>query len=203
MKRKFNEWIATFRESIAGYDYYTDFQKVYANVDAIKIPLNILNSLVGSKNIKDDFIRLIKNYPETVPCIPILLAVRASQIYAIDDSGEMTYIFSEKKHTPEEYAVFMEKTGLFTLLSEHIIRDLIDYVTGVEVGLDSNGRKNRGGHVMENLVEKYIQKAGFIKGQDYFKEMYISEIQGNLALICQWYLMMEKPRNALILWSRR
>ncbi|MGI6354176.1 MAG: restriction endonuclease [Lentisphaerae bacterium] len=182
MKRKFNEWIATFRESIAGYDYYTDFQKVYANVDAIKIPLNILNSLVGSKNIKDDFIRLIKNYPETVPCIPILLAVRASQIYAIDDSGEMTYIFSEKKHTPEEYAVFMEKTGLFTLLSEHIIRDLIDYVTGVEVGLDSNGRKNRGGHVMENLVEKYIQKAGFIKGQDYFKEMYISEIQGKFGI---------------------
>jgi type II restriction enzyme len=182
MKRIFNEWIATFRESIAGYDYYTDFQKVYANVDAIKIPLNILNSLVGSKNIKDDFIRLIKNYPETVPCIPILLAVRASQIYAIDDSGEMTYIFSEKKHTPEEYAVFMEKTGLFTLLSEHIIRDLIDYVTGVEVGLDSNGRKNRGGHVMENLVEKYIQKAGFIKGQDYFKEMYISEIQGKFGI---------------------
>jgi len=182
MKRKFNEWIATFRESIAGYDYYTDFQKVYANVDAMKIPLNIMNSLIGSKNIKDDFIRLIKKYPETVPCIPILLAVRASQIYAIDDSGEMTYIFSEKKHTPEEYAVFMEKTGLFTLLSEHIIRDLIDYVTGVEVGLDSNGRKNRGGHVMENLVEKYIQKAGFIKGQDYFKEMYISEIQGKFGI---------------------
>ena len=131
MKRKFNEWIATFRESIAGYDYYTDFQKVYANVDAMKIPLNIMNSLIGSKNIKDDFIRLIKKYPETVPCIPILLAVRASQIYAIDDSGEMTYIFSEKKHTPEEYAVFMEKTGLFTLLSEHIICDLIDYVTCV------------------------------------------------------------------------
>ncbi|WP_231723216.1 type II restriction endonuclease, partial [Caviibacter abscessus] len=52
-----------------------------------------------------------------------------------------------------------------------------DYVTGIETGLDSNGRKNRGGHLMENLVEKFIQNAGLVKEKDYFKEMYISQIQ--------------------------
>ena len=70
----------------------------------------------------------------------------------------------------------MEKTGLFELLEKHLINNLVDYVTGVETGLDSNGRKNRGGHLMEDLVESYIQKAGFTKNETYFKEMYIHEI---------------------------
>jgi type II restriction enzyme len=71
----------------------------------------------------------------------------------------------------------MKKTGLFELIQNHIISNLVDYATGVETGLDSNGRKNRGGHLMENLVERYIQKAGFRKGENYFKEMYLSDIQ--------------------------
>ena len=70
----------------------------------------------------------------------------------------------------------MRKTGLFELLEKHIIHTLVDYVTGVETGLDSNGRKNRGGHLMEDLVESYIVKAGFEKNKTYFKEMYIHEI---------------------------
>lgn len=182
MKRIFNNWLSTFRKSIAGYDYYVDFPKVFANVDAIRVPLNILNSLVGSKNIREDFMKLVTRYPETIPCIPILLAVRSSHIHAIDDKGAMTYLFSSVKHTPEEYAYFMEKTGLFSLIAEHIIRDLTDYVTGVETGLDSNGRKNRGGHAMEDLTERFIQKAGFVKDQTYFKEMYISELQSKFRI---------------------
>lgn len=71
----------------------------------------------------------------------------------------------------------MRKTKLFDLLENHIVSNLVDYATGVETGLDSNGRKNRGGHLMENLVESFIQKAGFKKGQNYFKEMYIHEIE--------------------------
>lgn len=70
----------------------------------------------------------------------------------------------------------MRKIGLFELLENHLINNLVDYVTGVEVGLDSNGRKNRGGHLMEDLVESYITKAGFQKDINYFKEMYIHEI---------------------------
>lgn len=182
MKRNFSKWLETFRKSIAGYDYYVDFPKVFANVDAIRIPLNILNSLVGSQNIREDFIRLVEKYPEVLRCIPILLAVRNLHIHAIDDRGTLTYCFSSPSHSPEDYAYFMEKTGLFSLLSSHIIRDLTDYVTGVEAGLDSNGRKNRGGHVMENLVEEYIQGCGFSRDVSYFKEMCISEIQSKFGI---------------------
>ncbi len=174
--RDFNSWLSKFRNSIANYGYYIDFDKVYRNVNDIKLELNILNSLIGSTDIENDFKNIIANYPETLKCIPILLAVRANEIYAIDGDGEFLYDFKKVNYSPEQYAVFMRKTGLFELLENHIIHTLVDYVTGVETGLDSNGRKNRGGHLMEDLVESFINKAGFVRGKTYFKEMYIHEI---------------------------
>lgn len=174
--RDFNKWLENFRNSIASYDYYIDFEKVHRNVDSIKIELNILNSLVGSKNIEEDFEKIIKEYPQTLKCVPILLAVRSNEIYAMDCNGEYTYDFKKMTLSVDDYKKFMKKTGLFDLISNRIVSNLVDYVTGVETGLDSNGRKNRGGHLMENLVESYIQKAGFIKNENYFKEMYIHEI---------------------------
>lgn len=175
--RNFYDWLDNFRESISGYDYYIDFKKVYENVEEIKIELNILNSLVGSKDIENDFERIILRYPETLKCMPILLAVRNTEIYAQDDLGAYTYNFNKKNQTLEQYKVFMKKTGLFDLISRKIVNNLVDYVLGVETGLNSNGRKNRGGHQMENLVERYIEKAGFIKNKTYFKEMSIKEIE--------------------------
>lgn len=177
MKRDFNEWIKNFRSSIATYSYYIDFDKVYGNIESVKVELNILNSLIGSKNIEADFEKLLNDYPQVLKCIPILLAVRGLEIYAIDDDGEYIFDFKKANYTAEEYKMFMRKTGLFTLISEHIINNLVDYVTGVEVGLDSNGRKNRGGHLMEDLVESYLQKSGLVKDIDYFKEMCISNIE--------------------------
>ena len=176
MSRNFSEWLSKFRSSIANYGYYVDFEKVHRNVDGIKIELNILNSLIGSKDIENDFENLVARYPETLKCIPLLLAVREKEIYAIDGDGEFTYNFKKANYSVEQYKIFMRKTGLFDLLEKHIISNLIDYATGVETGLDANGRKNRGGHLMEDLVESFIVKAGFKKGEGYFKEMYIHEI---------------------------
>lgn len=176
MKRDFLKWLSTFRDSIATYSYYVDFEKVFGNVDSIKVELNILNSLIGSKNIKEEFELIVYKYPETLKCIPILLAVRQSEISITDESGSFNFDFSTQTRSISEYSNFMEKSGLFDLLSNHLVNNLIDYVTGIETGLDSNGRKNRGGHLMEDLVESYIQKAGFVKDKNYFKEMYIHEI---------------------------
>ena len=173
MKRNFNEWLAQFRDSISDYKYYVDFDKIYRNVDKLKIELNILNSLIGSNDIENDFEEILKKYPETLKCIPLLLAVRGREIYAIDSDGEYTFSFKKMNYSIEEYKMFMRKTGLFDLIQNHIISNLVDYATGVETGLDSNGRKNRGGHLMENLVESYIVKAGFKKDINYFKEDYM------------------------------
>lgn len=180
--RNFSEWLSGFRDSIADYGYYIDFEKVHRNVDNIKVELNILNSLIGSKNIETDFENLMRKYPEVLKCIPLLLAVRASEIYCQDENGGHLFQFDFGKYPPnshahyERYKYFMRETGLFDLLENHIVNNLVDYATGVETGLDSNGRKNRGGHLMEDLVESFIRKAGFVKDKTYFKEMYIHQI---------------------------
>ncbi len=177
MKRDFNAWFKQFRKSISDYKYYIDFQKVYGNIESIKVELNILNSLIGSKSIESDFEKLIAEYPQVLKCIPLLIAVRNKEIYATDGGGEFIFNFNKMNYSIEEYKTFMRKTGLFSLISEHVINNLVDYAMGVEVGLDSNGRKSRGGKLMEGLVESYLQKAGLIKGENYFKEMKLSTIE--------------------------
>ena len=174
MSRNFEEWLGKFKFSISGYKYYIDFEKVYRNVDNIKIELNILNSLIGSKNIEKDFENILNKYPETLKCIPILLAVRQMEIYAQDEDGAFTYNFKKQNYSIAQYKAFMRKTGLFDLLENHIVNNLVDYCLGVETGLDSNGRKNRGGHQMEDLVEFYIKKSNV---KEYYKEMYLTDIE--------------------------
>ena len=171
--RSFAQWLSTFRQSINGYGYYTDFEKVYENAERLKIEISILNSLVGSKNVEADFEAVIARYPECIKAIPILLAVRENEIYCQDENGAVNFRFDRKAQTVEQYKYFMQHTGLFDMLQNHIISNLYDYVTGVEVGLGSNGRKNRGGHQMEDLVESYLKKARV----EYYKEMYLTEIE--------------------------
>ena len=163
--RNFDEWLSKFRPSISSYDYYIDFEKVIRNVDEIKVELNILNSLIASKNIEDEFEKIVTKYPETLKCIPLLLAVRGKEIYAQDEDGAFLYDFKTMNYGVEQYKVFMRKTGLFDMIANHLVNNLVDYALGIETGLDSNGRKNRGGHQMENLVENY------------FKEMYLRDVE--------------------------
>ena len=174
IKRDFNEWLSKFKSSISDYTYYVDFKKIYRNVDKIKVELNILNSLIGSNDIENEFKNIIVKYPETLECIPVLLAVRSNEIFIKDELKEYLFKFNKMIYSIDDYVRFMRESGLFDLLQNHIINNLYDYVLGIEVGLDSNGRKNRGGHLMENLVESYIRKAGI---KDYYKEMYLSEIE--------------------------
>lgn len=177
MKRDFNEWLSKFKASISDYTYYVDFKKIYKNVDKVKVELNILNSLIGSKNIEEEFQNILIKYPETLKCIPLLLAVRSREIFVKDEINEYLFKFDKMVYSIKDYIKFMRESGLFDLLQNHIINNLYDYVLGIEVGLDSNGRKNRGGHLMENLVESYIIKAGYKKDINYFKEMYLKDIE--------------------------
>lgn len=177
--RDFNEWLNTFTDSVATWGYYTDFEKVYKKAGSIKRELNLLNSLIGvdGDKIKDEFLDLVAEYPKVLKCIPILLAKRESEIIIKSTEKDYYFNFNNMNYEPEEYALFMEKNGLFELISKHLVNNLYDYVTGVEVGLDTNARKNRTGHAMEDLVESYIKEAGFKKDITYFKEMYKSEVE--------------------------
>lgn len=177
LNRNFNEWLSKFKTSISDYTYYVDFEKIYKNVDKVKVELNILSSLIGSKNIEEEFQNILIRYPETLECIPLLLAVRSQEIFIKDEINEYLFKFDKMVYSINDYIKFMRESGLFDLLQNHIINNLYDYVLGIEVGLDSNGRKNRGGHLMEDLVESYIVKAGYQKNVNYFKEMYLKDIE--------------------------
>lgn len=175
--RNFNEWFSTFTDTVATWRYYTDFDKVYINVEKIKDELNILNGLIGQENIEDEFRRIVGKYPEVLNAIPILIAKREKEI--IINAADRQYVFNFKKpnYSVDEYIMFMNNTGLFELMKTHIIHSLTDYVMGVEVGMDTNGRKARTGDAMEDLVEAYIVKAGFVKDKSYFKELTLSAIE--------------------------
>lgn len=177
--RNFEQWFSGFRSSISTYDYYVDFNKVINNVEDVRIELNILNTLIGSKNIEGEFKKIIEKYPDTLNCIPLLVAVRGKTIIAQDEEGQFTYDFKHMNHPVEQYCEFMRKTGLFDMLENHLVNNLVDYALGIETGLDSNGRKNRGGHQMEDLVENHIMLSGFKKDTTYFKEMYLIDIEKN------------------------
>ena len=177
MKRDFNSWFKSMKDNIATWDYYTDFKKIYKNVNEIKIELNILNSLIGSKNIEQEFVNIIDSYPNVIKVIPILLAKREKEIKINDTNKEYIFNFNKLNYEINEYVRFMRLTGLFDLLENHIINNLVDYVSGIEVGMDTNSRKNRTGDIMENLVEAFIVKAGYVKNKTYFKEMTKSEAE--------------------------
>lgn len=181
-KRDFNTWLSTMKDSVASWTYYVDFKKVYDNVSNIKIELNILNALIGSKNIENEFVDIVNKYPNVLKAIPILLAKREYEIKITDVNRSYNFNFIKMNYSVDQYAVFMRNSGLFDLLQNHIINNLVDYVLGIEVGMDTNGRKNRTGDMMEDLVESYLLKAGFVKNKTYFKEMYASEIEKNFGL---------------------
>lgn len=170
--RDFDSWFAQFRESIATYSYYIDFGKVVANAKKHKAELHLLNSLIGSRTVEDEFRALAERYPQVLSTVPILLAKREADIFAADEESGGWYRFDGGFQSIDDSCEFMRKTGLFDLISNHLVNNLYDYVLGVETGLDSNGRKNRGGHLMEDLVEKYLRRANLI----YHKEMNAREV---------------------------
>ena len=173
MKRNFDEWFATFQKNIYGYSVYIDFEKVYANAKKVKAELNLLNSLIGEKSIEEEFLKIVKEYPKTLKCIPILLAVREKKIEVYHNFENYIFEFNQMNYPIEKYVDFMKDSGLFDLMKNHLIANLYDYVTGVEVGLNSHGRKNRGGKEMEKLVLSFIKPLA----HDFFPEMKTQKIE--------------------------
>ena len=156
----------TFQESIFTWDYFTDFEKVKLNVQKLKVELNILNSLIGEENIEEHFIKLIREYPKTRQALPLLIAVRKDKLNDTPIITNMdTLIAENKKHIfydeinesiEEELLIFFRKSGLKDIFQNRYIKNLVDYCFGVEVGFDTNARKNRTGTLMENIVSNYL-----------------------------------------------
>lgn len=155
----------SFKEKITRWDYFVNWEKVIINVKMFEKELNILNYLIGKDNLEKEAFDLFKKYPDAIKAIPTLLAVREGAIDVLIDSKNFKYKnlnFFHIEYTDSEIndiVEFVIKTGFGDLILNKQIKNFVDYATGVEVGLDSNGRKNRGGTLMESLVEEFVADA--------------------------------------------
>ncbi len=150
---------------------YVDFPKVAANVEAISIKLNQLNYLIGQEDMAAAVNRLWNENPKVFSVLDILIAVRTKdRKRAIDENGNI-HLISDYFTSPEQVTKFLNDTGLTEVFQKKQIKNLVDYVFGVEVGLDSNARKNRGGHIMEDLIAGIFDKSGIT----YKQEVYYTE----------------------------
>lgn len=168
MSKVFEDFIMQLKETNFSLSDYVDFKKVAANIDTISIKLNQLNYLIGQKDMAVAVKRLWDENPKVFSVIDILIAVRAKdKKKALDENGNIRLV-SDYFKSPEQVTEFLCETGLAEVFQTKQITNLVDYVFGVEVGLDSNARKNRGGHIMEGLVANILTKNGISFEQEVY-----------------------------------
>ncbi len=167
VENAFDYLYENFLPTIATYSFLVDWQKVKEHRASCEIKLNILNSLVGKcdNEFYLMFEKIIKNYPEVVEVFPILLASRDKELEFVDNLEDLNidrYIFKKpvliNSDIIEHYFDFFKNTKLYELFCNKDIKNLVDYVFGVEVGLNSNARKNRTGKSMETIVKNFLSK---------------------------------------------
>lgn len=181
----FNHITSTFKNKITQWDYFVNWLKVYANITPIEKELNLLNVLIGKDNFEEEAYKLIKEYPTVVKAFPTLIAIRETSVDILIDVKEFIYQhynFSKKSLSEEEIVLmvdFMVQSGLKEVIQNKKVKSLVDYATGVEVGLDSNGRKNRGGALMEKITEEFVKEACLELNLHYLAQASASKIKAN------------------------
>lgn len=169
----------TMTDSITLWDYWVNWEKVLGNVRDFEIDLNTLNYLVGKPNIEEEFSYLITKQPNLIQLLPILLATRDASFEVLINylNGNLQYKkfdfrrrTSISAHDITDAVEFASKTGLLSMFKNKSIKSVPDYVIGVEVGLDSNARKNRGGKTMEKIVEDLIKSLCGKNGFDFISQ---------------------------------
>ena len=145
-------------------DYYVNWEKVERETKKFELELNTLNYLIGKKDIYSEAFKLFTKQPDLLKAVPILIASRdrVLDILTIDNDDNMSFEQLDFKTIDtsriDDYLKFIEQSGLLNFLQQHANRSLVDYVYGVETGLDSNARKNRSGTTMEGIIERHVSK---------------------------------------------
>ena len=157
MKPNFEIFMEQLKPTNVGLDFFSDFEKVHLKVQKIEMHLNSLNYLLGKENIDEAVAILYASNPDCFSVIDILIAVRwAQKKQALTEDGSCVLLKSYLNDVGS-IQTYINDTGLGDVFKEHQVKNLVDYVFGVEVGLDSNARKNRGGKCMENAVSELLR----------------------------------------------
>lgn len=170
--------LRTLMPAVATWSYFVNWAKVSAQVEDLEIDLNLLNSALGKPDFRNRIERLALEYPRVVAAFPILLACREKKYLVLDDPRRLdsgvSYDFSDADHATEKEVKaaveFLDKSGALQAFQDRSTKNLVDYVTGVEVGLDTNARKNRSGHMMEAIVDHLISTTCGRLGLEYIAQ---------------------------------
>lgn len=171
--QEFELFMSQLKETNATLDFYCDFKKINSNVDTIAIKLNQLNYLIGQEDLEGAIRKLWDENPKVFSIMDILIAVRKKEkkkVILEDGSVKLIAHFFDDVEGVIEY---IHGTGLDEVLQNKQIKNLVDYVFGVETGLDTNARKNRSGHLMEGHVAAILNKAGIEYRQEVYSTDYL------------------------------
>ena len=170
-EKDFNIFMSQLKETNQTLGFFCDFDKISQNVRNIEISLNILNYLIGKDDLDAAVCDIWHRDNKAFNVMDILIAVRDDGKKKVIDSIGQCVSLKQMFSSPERVIEYLRETGLADLFKSNRIKDLVDYVFGIETGLDSNARKNRSGHIMEDTVQSILEKEGIT----YRKEVYSSE----------------------------
>ncbi len=160
--------MSQLKETNQALDFFCDFEKISQNVEDIKLSLCILNSLIGATDLRKSVETIWKRDKSAFTVLDILIAVRSRDKKKIVNSIGNCVPLEELFTSVEGVMTFLKETGLSDVLVNRQVKDLVDYVFGIETGLDSNARKNRSGHIMEATVKDLLAKAGTCYRQEVY-----------------------------------
>ncbi|WP_372589125.1 type II restriction endonuclease [Fervidobacterium pennivorans subsp. shakshaketiis] len=178
-------FLDTLLETNKTYDFFVDWKKVRSFVEKNKVEINILNSLLHSEDFDNELRRILRRYPEVLKVVPLLLAIRDNSVSIISEFGlEKTKVikldFTERNLREEEIETFVDffkKTGLRDLFLNIADKSLFDYILGVEVGTDTNARKNRSGKVLEDFLKPIVETVANKCGYSLFVQKEFSNLE--------------------------
>ena len=197
--KAYDYFSSTLKDKITQWDYFVNWKKVLSNISRIEHELNLLNSLIGKTDVDAEAKKLFKKYPSVIKAIPALLAVRDNSVKVLVDVNHFIYknfdfsIIQPSNAEIAEFASFILNSGLGELFANKRIKNLVDYVLGVEVGLDSNGRKNRGGSLMESIVETFVAR-----DCSQNNVLYMSQATAN-KIFSEWNIKIDVDKSSRII----
>ena len=181
MEKNFDKFLSQLQETNQTLDFFCDFEKITHNVDNIKLSLCMLNSLIGTKDLRKSVETIWFRDKTAFSIMDILIAVRSEGKKKIIDSKGQCIVLDRLFDSVDGVIEYLENTGLANIFKDGKIKDLVDYVFGIETGLDSNARKNRSGHVMEGRVAQILNEAGIRYRQEVYSNEWnaITEVLGD------------------------
>lgn len=195
MNKDFNLFMSQLQETNQTLDFFCDFNKISANVADVEMSLNTLNYLIG----KDDMERCVNEIwqrdSKVFEVIGILIAVRDDGKKPVVDSHGKVVLMKSYFESSNKVVEFLQETGLALLLQSRRIKNLVDYVFGIETGLDTNARKNRSGHIMENRVAQLFIDAGISFRQEVYSSEFLElEVLGTDEKRFDFYIETQKKK---------